>query len=172
MDVNNSFSGKGEVDYNGIMGQLGYKFNKYLALEGRYWHSIGDGDWSWSGSGIEDGVPYSESESGSNDGDELRAWGIYVKPIFPVTEQFDIYGLLGYGNVELSDNHGKWLDEDGFQWGAGVSYDITENISIFADYVRLLDKDGSETYVFGEGSYDLNWDVDVYTVNVGLTYKF
>ncbi len=166
------WSGKEEVDYNGIMAQAGYKFNKYIALEGRYWWSLGDGDWSDKGSQTFDGEPdYTWSESG-NYGDELRAWGIYVKPMFPVTEQFDIYALLGYGNVRLSDDWGKWLDKNDFQWGIGASYDLTENLSLFVDYVRLADTSESiswdEQYGYGEEK----WDEEVYTVNVGLTYKF
>jgi len=164
-------SGTEEVDYNGIMAQAGYKFNKYLAVEGRYWWSLGDGDWSWSESYGKESL----SGSGSDGNEELRAWGVYLKPMYPVTEQFDIYALLGGGNVTLSnDSLGDWLDENDFQWGLGASYEFTENLSIFVDYVRLLDKDGSSITEDEMYPYPVvtNWDDTVYAVNVGLTYKF
>ncbi len=166
--------GTGEVDYNAIMAQAGYKFNKYIALEGRYWWSLGHNDWEWSENYYVNGLPdIPASASGSDaDGDELRAWGIYVKPMYPVTEQFDIYALLGYGNVELSYNAGEWLDENDFQWGIGASYEFTENLSIFVDYVRLLDEGGSSITEDELGIATSTWDDTVYTINVGLTYKF
>ena len=166
--------GTGEVDYNGIMAQAGYKFNQYIALEGRYWWSLGDSDWDWSEHYYLNGDPADPaSDSGSlADGEKLRAWGVYLKPMYPVTDQLDIYALLGGGNVKLSYDSGDWLDENGFQWGLGASYDITENLSIFADYVHLLDKDGSSTTEGELGTITSTWDDTVYTVNVGLTYKF
>ncbi|MDD5406383.1 MAG: outer membrane beta-barrel protein [Sulfurovaceae bacterium] len=166
--------GTGKVDYNGIMAQAGYKFNKYIALEGRYWWSLGNNDWDWSESYYLNGSPHGSASGSISDDEKLKAWGVYVKPMYPVTDQFDIYALLGGGNVRLSDNGGKWLDENDFQWGLGASYEITENISIFADYVRLLDKDGSSTTIDLERESTLTstWDDTVYTINVGLTYKF
>ncbi len=29
--------------------------------------------------------------------------------------------------------------EDGFQWGLGANYAVTENIGVFADYTNLFD---------------------------------
>ncbi len=161
-----------EVDYNAIMAQAGYKFNQYIALEGRYWWSLGDNDHDWSETEYVDGLPVGTISGSFNDGDDLRAWGIYLKPMYPVTEQFDIYALLGYGNVELSDDGGDFVDESDFQWGIGASYEFTENLSIFVDYVRLLDEGGSITTVGELGELTDSWDDTVYTVNVGLTYKF
>ncbi|MGW8168729.1 MAG: outer membrane protein [Sulfurovaceae bacterium] len=173
-DVNTSMVGTGEVDYNAIMAQAGYKFNQYIALEGRYWWSLGHNDWKWSENYYVDGVLDGSASGSDADGDELRAWGIYIKPMFPVTEQFDIYALLGYGNVKLSDDAGEWLDENDFQWGIGASYEFTENLSIFVDYVRLLDEGDSSIVELIEpgGILTSTWDDTVYTINVGLTYKF
>jgi len=167
------WSGEEEIDYNGIMAQAGYKFNKYIALEGRYWWSLGNGDYSDKGSQTLNGLPDTAWDYDADYGDELRAWGIYVKPMFPVTEQFDIYALLGYGNVQLEDDFGEWLDESDFQWGIGASYEFTENLSIFVDYVRLYDDDSTRTWATALDVYgEENWDEEVYTINVGLTYKF
>ncbi|MGW8168728.1 MAG: outer membrane protein [Sulfurovaceae bacterium] len=180
-DVQNYESvGTNEIDYDGIMAQAGYKFNKYIALEGRYWWSLSDGDWSDKGKLYDIGDPdnpWDTWNDSGNKGDDLRAWGIYVKPMYPVTEQLDVYALLGYGNVRLSDDGGKWLDESDFQWGIGASYEFTENLSLFVDYVRLLDENNHfhiDGYSYHDviEDWDFNYDNKVYTINVGLTYKF
>jgi opacity protein-like surface antigen len=173
-DVNISRTiGKGEVDYSGIMAQAGYKFNKYISLEGRYWWSLGNSDWDWSEHYYLNGEPDGSDSGSESSNEKLRAWGAYLKPTYPVTDQLDLYALLGYGNVRLSDNGGKWLDENGFQWGGGISYDLTENLSVFVDYVHLLDKSDSLTFYPGDLiTVTEHWDDKVYTINVGLTYRF
>ncbi|MDD3591281.1 MAG: porin family protein [Sulfurovum sp.] len=166
------FGGTEEIDYDTIMLQAGYKFNDYLALEGRYWRSFGDNGWSYSESGYEASVPYTFSETGKN-GDNLKAYGIYLKPMYPLTEELDIYALLGYGNVTLNDDeHGDWADENGFQYGVGVSYALTNNLSIFVDYMRLLDDDSSVHTGAQIGGSNIYFDHRLYIVNAGLSYRF
>ena len=102
----------------------------------------------------------------SGDADDIDAWGIYLKPMLPVGENFNVYALLGYGSVEVGG-----MDESGFQWGAGASYGMSENLSLFVDYVSLYD----DTYIDSwTDRYDYveNWDYSIYSINVGLTYKF
>ncbi|MGW8169605.1 MAG: outer membrane beta-barrel protein [Sulfurovaceae bacterium] len=161
-----------KINYDNIMLQAGYKFSKYLSFEGRYWKSFGDNGWSLSRTGYEAGQPYSYSISDAN-GDNLKAWAIYVKPMYPITKKTDIYALLGYGNITLNDDdNGDWLDENGFQWGVGVSYAFEKNFSLFLDYVRLVDKNYSSHTGAQIGGSDYNWNDTLYTVNLGLTYRF
>jgi opacity protein-like surface antigen len=99
----------------------------------------------------------------------MDGWSLFVKPQYPVTEDFNIYALLGFGGVNIDSVTTEIVDVDdtSFQWGLGASYDITESIAIFADYTNLAnDMDG---YFYT--STDLT-QVDVDTFNVGLTYKF
>ena len=144
MDI---FNGKvGQDRLGNILFQAGYNYNEYIAVEGRYTTSITN----------EDLV-------------EMSGWSLFVKPQYPVTEDFNIYALLGFGGVTLDgvNNSGVDVDETGFQWGLGLSYDITESIAIFADYTNLAnDMDG---YYYT--SPDLI-QVDVDAFNVGVTYKF
>jgi opacity protein-like surface antigen len=147
-------------EYDTIMLQAGYKINKNLAVEGRYWNSFGDGDWKYEYD--------SKTDSGSPSDMDFTAWGIYVKPMYPVTEEFDVYVLLGYGNVTLSGSGGDWFDEDGFHWGLGASYEFTDNLSVFVDYVNLYDDDASGQNLDSIGTLEYT----IYTVNVGVTYKF
>ena len=62
--------------------QAGYKFNSYVAVEGRYWLGLSDNAWAT----ISNNLIQSEGE--------IDAWGVYVKPMYPVTPAFDIYALL------------------------------------------------------------------------------
>ena len=136
----------GQDRLGNIIFQAGYNFNEYVAVEGRYSTGISD----------EDLV-------------EMSGWSLFVKPQYPVTEDFNIYALLGFGGVTLDEvnNSGVDVDETGFQWGLGLSYDITESITVFADYTSLAnDMDG---YYYTDPDL-LQVDVDAF--NLGLTYKF
>ena len=136
----------GQDRLGNIIFQAGYNFNEYVAVEGRYSTGISD----------EDLV-------------EMSGWSLFVKPQYPVTEDFNIYALLGFGGVTLDpvNNSGVDVDDTGFQWGLGLSYDITESIVVFADYTSLAnDMDG---YYYTDPDL-LQVDVDAF--NLGLTYKF
>jgi len=157
-----------DESFTDIMFQAGYKFNQYVAVEGRYWAGVESTiDW-----GVADnfGVLYSTDMS-------IDAWGLYVKPMYPVTPEFDVYALLGYGSAEydLTDKAGnvsiKYNSEslDSFSWGLGVSYTFNENIIIFADYVSIYD-DSSDTII--EDFYDVTYDDTIDTINIGVAYQF
>ncbi len=122
----------------------GYNVNTYFAAEGRYTTSVTD----------EDQV-------------EMSGWSLFVKPQYPVTEDFSIYALLGFGGVTLDGINGFTADVDdaGFQWGLGASYLVMENFSLFADYTSLANEmDG----VYFNGALQ----VDVDAVAAGISYQF
>jgi len=139
-----------------IMIDAGYKFNQYIAVEGRYWFGLGDSNaLGWTG-----GVP----------GDvTVDSWGIYVKPMYPVTDAFDIYALLGYGGSDITiDNvSGRNFEADGFSWGLGAAYDVTENVSVFLDYTEVINNDDIK---FGGLPTNIDFSTDV--VTFGVNYKF
>ncbi|QOR62019.1 porin family protein [Sulfurovum sp. ST-21] len=133
-----------DENFDALMLQAGYKINPYVAVEGRYWFT--DGEWS---------DIYGSADFSAD------AWGIYVKPMYPVTNEIDIYALLGYGDTDPEIGGGKPpYDTDGFQWGLGASYEFTSDIAVFMDYVSLYDDTNS-----GE-------DLTIDTWNFGVTYKF
>ncbi|MGC9351922.1 MAG: outer membrane beta-barrel protein, partial [Sulfurovum sp.] len=68
----------------------GYAFHRHFAVEGRYSTTI------------------SESDSI----DTMDSWSIFAKPKYPVTEDIELYGLLGYGNVQLDGAGGSISDMD------------------------------------------------------------
>ena len=136
-----------DTSHDAFMFQAGYKINPYVAVEGRYWSGSSD----------------DYTDSGTTYSAEVDAWGIYVKPMYPVTDAFDVYALLGYGDTDPSSNQdSSWptYDTDGFQWGLGASYDINRNFAVFVDYTYLYDdtQDGD--------------DMTIDSWNFGVTYKF
>ena len=148
-------------DYSQFMLQAGYKFNSYVAVEGRYWIGMDDNNWlAADGNGDVTG--------------EIDAWGIYVKPMYPVTDAFDIYALLGYADIDYTESYGNFTQDygvaDGFSWGIGAAYSFTENFSIFVDYVALYD-DSSDVVVDNLGG-TVAVDTTVDTVNFGVSYQF
>lgn len=155
-----------ENTQSGFMLLAGYQYNSYIAIEGRYWGSSSERSYDWGGDG------YTETDG------EFSAWGIYLKPMYPVSEKFTVYGLLGYGNAEIDSDWYEWeydkkmLDDSGFQWGLGASYAYDEHISFFVDYVQLA-TDADDSYVYDEmyGVFD-KWETSLYTINAGVTYKF
>jgi len=170
----NQYGGTYDGDYDAFMLQAGYQFNRYVAIEGRYWNSISQfSENEWYRNAGQETQSYGEWSFG-----DFKAWGIYLKPIYPVTEALNVYTLLGYGKVKSDSNY--WysysdtsLDENGFQWGLGASYGITENVSLFLDYVQLCNGvDVSYTEESGNYKYVYSWDHSIYTVNLGLNYKF
>ncbi len=136
-----------------LMLQAGYQYNTYVALEGRYTFGFST-DYD---QGTTNGM------IGGYDGD-ISNWGIYAKPMYPIGD-FSIYALLGYGGVMLSELNGGDAYESGFQWGLGASYAVSENISVFADYVSLYDDTG-----FDYSAQDDEIDSDTWTF--GMSYKF
>lgn len=143
-----------EITSTMIMLQAGYQYNDYVALEGRASFAFN--------SDYEPGI--TGNASGDYD-DDISSWGIYVKPMYPVTEAFDIYALLGYGGVQLGNLESGDAYESGLQWGLGAQYTVTESIVVFADYVKLYDDTGFDYRAQLE-------DVDSDAWALGVSYKF
>ena len=143
--------------FGSIMLDAGYKFNQYVAVEGRYWSGINsNNDLGWR-----TGIPADIT---------VDAWGLYVKPMYPVSSALNIYGLLGYGSGDASyePNNNVTITSDsvsGFSWGVGAEYVITNNWSVFVDYTSIIDGES--------GAVDaINTDDSLNTVNVGVNYQF
>ncbi len=164
-DTLDNFGHDVELETGSVMFDMGYKFNDYIAVEGRYWMGLSsdsvtfnDDDYTFHGDVLD-----SDSD----------AWGVYLKPMYPVTDAFDIYGLLGYGSAALND--GNTFDEDveGISWGVGVAYSFTESFSVFLDYVAFTEDtitNNELTHLVGvdDTEYDHSFD----TINFGLNYQF
>ena len=147
---------------NNVLFQGGFDINKYVGLEARLWESVGSNDATQTGGFY----------PGTYDVSDAYAWGMYVKPAYPVLENFKVYGLVGYGvtSVKYNDND---VSTNGFSWGVGAEYAINNNISCFVDYTDFI-APSSTDYTYTPSGYTNSIDTDIktYTVNVGVTYKF
>jgi len=151
----NSFT-QGTGDYDQIMLQAGYKFNSYVAVEGRYWLGLSDNAWATISNNLIQSVG------------EIDAWGLYVKPMYPVTPAFDIYALLGYAKTDYSITNNVDVisgTPDGFSWGLGVSYEFSNNVAVYVDYTSLYDDDTTNA-----AGWRVDEEIDVTTI--GFSYRF
>jgi len=171
----------------GLTGIIGYNYNEYIGVEGRFSKSMWERDYG-----------------------DITTWSIFLKPQYRFWERdknsdnyddgyFTVYGLIGFGNSNVEGTKGDnsrtsaWpeaigndiLDETGFQWGIGVSYTFVEieegnrknTWSIFLDYTstakdadinsrlyRYLDTENDDSRVYDELSTD--------GLTIGVTYTF
>ncbi|MCF6244753.1 MAG: porin family protein [Sulfurovum sp.] len=145
-------------DYHAAMLQGGYKINEYIAVEGRFWYGL---------------ATEIDADDAATFDSETMAWGVYAKPMYPVTDELDIYALVGYGSASLNGtkhSNGTTVgdaDAAGLSWGIGAAYSFTDNLSVFADYVDFQDDDAVE---FDGETTTLNHAFDA--INIGVAYKF
>ncbi len=160
MNLDNDLSNE-SFSATGIMLEAGYQFNNYLALEGRYTMHLGNLEYDH---GDTTNPNYSDYPG------DFTNVGIYLKPMYRI-ENFSLYGLLGYGEVTLTDLPAPGSTgsvdraEDGFQWGLGIDYAINENVSVFVDYMNVYDDKG-----FDYRAQDADISSELWTL--GLSYKF
>jgi len=150
--VNNEHSSE-EMKSTTLMLHAGYKHNQYIALEGRYSFGLNM-----------DYDPGLTANSPHDYNGDFSAWGVYVKPMYPIGD-FSLYALIGYGGVSLDGLEFADAYEDGFQWGVGASYAFYESFVVFVDYVKLYDDEGFDYRAESE-------DVDADTWNLGVNYTF
>jgi len=151
-----------DLEMGAVMLDLGYKINDYIAVEGRYW--IGTTTDRFH---VKDWTLHKAVDT------DTTAWGIYAKPMYPITETFDVYGLVGYGSASLNDAKGFDGDVDGITWGVGAAYEFVEGFSFFVDYVAFTEDTLSNNSLTDfAGVSDTNYDHDFDAVNFGVNYQF
>ena len=129
-----------------LVGIVGYQFNRYVAVEGRAGFGVITGDFS-----------------------ENYNVSLFVKPMYPVTDAFTVYGLLGYGWVNIDGYHGypDIASTGSFQWGLGAGYKLDDNWELFADYTWLLHNEDAD-HPLPDGSRDVSHEM----FTVGALYHF
>ena len=157
-NVDNFQANDFELDADSIMLQAGYQYNEYLAVEGRYWIGVGD-------------ITQTGDLSVFDQSGDYDSWGLYVKPMYPVTEDLDVYALLGYASNSVSFDNGAYWDTDGFSWGLGAQYEVMDNVLLFVDYVNMGMQD-SVDLSYNNTVSNIDSDIDLYTINFGVSYKF
>ena len=144
-------------NFGGIMIDAGYKFNPYIAIEGRYTFGLSStNDLGWR-TDIRSDIT-------------VDTWGIYAKPMYPVSDAFNIYALLGWGAADVTydvPNGGTLTSSslDGFSWGLGADYAFNDNWALFVDYTSAIN---AETTTVDT----IPVEVTVRSVNFGVNYTF
>ena len=150
-----------EMDQTMITLHAGYSINEHLSIEGRYWIATSDADTSISYR--DTAFPNDNFDVSGDFDDDSKAWGVYLKPMYPISDTFTVYGLVGYGNVKL-DIEDISGDDDGLQWGLGASYNFNQDFAVYVDYVSLYDDDSSVDDI--PGNFSINsW-------NFGVNFRF
>jgi opacity protein-like surface antigen len=151
-----------DKNLDAVLFQAGYKINSYFAVEGRYWLGLDD-------------TIINDRKTIVNC--NLDTWAVYLKPMYPVTEKFDVYALLGYGKAQYDLDTTNiapittFKDAyDGFSWGLGATYNFTNNISVFVDYVNIYDDDRNLIHPINGSDINLDEAIDMWSI--GITYKF
>jgi len=109
----------------GVNLKAGFDLNEYIGIEGRYLYT-----------------PWGDEDK------TLKHYGIYLKPNAPVTDNIDVYGLLGYGKTECETLKESYK---GLAWGLGAEYSfgkktagLKEGWGVYAEYTRPLKKSGAK----------------------------
>lgn len=89
------------VEVDGVTGRAGYRFTPHFALEGEGTIGVGDDD----------------------DAELDHALGAYAVGIVPISQNFDLFGRVGYQTLETDTDTGlTGIDDDGVGFGGGVEW--------------------------------------------------
>lgn len=139
------------MTWNAVTLLAGYELNEYFAIEGRYVTNINGMSW----------------DTGDDIDEDISNIALYAKASYSV-EKFSVYGLLGFGQTTLTID--EIDDEDSvssLQWGLGASFQITDALSVFVDYTRLVTDEE-----FDDVASHIGEELTISTTNIGLKYKF
>jgi len=138
-----------EVDTDAITARIGLQLTPMFGIEADLSTGIQDGEFDFDSD--EDDLDFDDNNDGdftdiinvSGDlGLDFLA-GAYARAVLPVSDKFEISGRVGYAYAEVSadattpgGNQVELADdaEDGWSAGAGLTYDLTENLELRADY--------------------------------------
>jgi outer membrane immunogenic protein len=138
-----------EVDTDAITARVGLQLTPMFGIEADLSTGIQDGEFDFDSD--EDDLDFDDNNDGdftdiinvSGDlGLDFLA-GAYARAVFPLSDKFEISGRVGYAYAEVSadatttgGNQIELADdaEDGWSAGAGITYDLTENLELRADY--------------------------------------
>jgi len=102
---------------------------------------------------------------------KATAWDLVGVGAFPLSNQFSIYGKLGFysGEVKVSSNvaggSGKKTTTD-LTYGAGVQYNFMRNLGARLEWQRYASAKQPDTTVTAEDKSDID------VLSLGIVYKF
>jgi len=140
--------GEQSVDINMITGRLGYRVNKYIAVEGELGFGLGGDDFDQT---IPVDVLGTSLNVDSNIKLDVENYYVgFVRGIVPISDEFEVFGRVGYGSATGSADvtasvagfTASGSEEDdisGLAYGVGGQFNFTDKDGIRADYTRLED---------------------------------
>lgn len=126
--------------YDAVNIIAGYKFHEYFSTELRYNYGV-------------------ESDNDL----KVENIALYLKPQYALNDNFEVYGLLGYGKISA-----RQTSDSGFQFGLGAEYFVNDKISIFADYTTLYDDVLEEVSNLPNNNHEST----ISSINIGVNYHF
>lgn len=130
---------------NALRGILGVEINPYLAAEGML--SLGMGSASIKLNGQT--VPGVKAKIDN-------MFGIYIKPKYAVNESLEVFGRLGFARAKMKYSGGGITEsgsDSSLSYGAGLGVALSKTITLNADYMQYVKKDGAKLngFTFGVG---------------------
>jgi opacity protein-like surface antigen len=150
-----------DLDLSALGIRGGYYVNKYFSVEGRLAFGVGDD----SVSEVVDIGFGPETATLTFDLD--YSLGVYAVGHIPLTEQFQLYGLIGLTQHEVTvdasipslGSGSESYDDNDLSFGVGAEFDMTKNLSLGVEYVSY----------FTDGDIDgLKYDTD----GLGITLNY
>jgi OOP family OmpA-OmpF porin len=147
-----------ETTYGALL-RAGYDFNQYVGVEVRGLYS-----------NLQKDIASTEH------------YGLYLKPMYPVSESLNIYGLLGYGKTKIECFvESLSYDDNGLSWGVGLEYDLSSKKEDYQEgkYDRTFDGQGDQERGWGlwidyqnllSNASVSHFDSNI--VSAGVTYDF
>ena len=137
----------------GVMVRAGYDFNQYVGIEARGLRT----DFNLNGG-------------------QVKHAGIFVKPMLSVTDETNIYGLVGVAKTTTSGGLQR-TDAETLALGAGVEVDLTADTPKEGRYNRTFDGQGDQEKGIGvfidyERMVVKSAAPDLDAVSAGVTYDF
>jgi outer membrane immunogenic protein len=138
-----------EVDTDAITARIGMQITPMFGIEADISTGIDDGGFDFDSD--EDDLDFDDNNDGDFT-DIINASGdlgldfmaaAYARAVFPIADKFEVSARVGYAYAEVNGNAvtpgGNTVTfaedaEDGFTAGAGITYDLTENLELRADY--------------------------------------
>lgn len=140
--------GEQSLDITMLTGRFGYRLNDFLAIEGEAGFGFGGDDFNQA---VPVNVGGTIVNVDTNVGLDVDNYFVgFARGIFPVSDQFDLFIRGGYGTASAKADvtaslagltaAGSVSDSaDGFAYGIGGQFNITDKDGIRADYTRLED---------------------------------
>jgi len=143
----------GEDKNIGIIGRVGYDFNRYIGIEVRGMKTIA-----------------------KEDGAKITHSGLFVKPMVPLFGMINLYALLGASKTSSSGELQN-VSAEGLSMGAGWEIDLSRDSAKEGKYSRNFDGEGDQEKGIGlffdyERLVIKSNAPDIDTFSTGITYDF